>query len=98
MRKKKFLIPFAIIMLIIALVICGIVVIYRSNLPKENALTFCLRDVDGNSDWDYEFSNNILKVTENTSYYFFHSYSYSRLLKNCTLLLSEPCIYLENIL
>lgn len=77
MRKKKFLIPFALITLIIALAICGIIIVYRSNLPKENALTFCLQDVDGNSNWDYEFSNNILKVTED-SYYLnvFHSYEY----------------------
>ncbi len=69
MRKRKILIPFAIITLIIALVICGIVIIYRSNLPKENALTFCLPRIDGNSHWDYELSNsNILMLTESKRY------------------------------
>ncbi len=78
MRKKKILIPFAIIMLIIALVVCGIIIIYRSNLPKENALTFCLQNVNGNSNWAYEFSNNsILKVTEDSRYMnIFHIYEY----------------------
>ncbi len=78
MRKKKFLIPFALITLIIALVICGIIIVYRSNLPKENALTFCLQNVRANSHWDYEFSNNsVLKVTEDSRYMnIFHIYEY----------------------
>lgn len=57
-------------MLIIALVVCGIIIIYRSNLPKENALTFCLPRIDGNSHWDYELSNsNILMMTESERYF-----------------------------
>ena len=69
MSKKKILTKIVLMVIVILLVICGIITIYRLNTPKENALTFCLPDIDGNSHWDYELSNSsILKVTEDKRY------------------------------
>ena len=65
--KKIIIVLIAIV--VILLVISGMILIYRSNVPKENTLTFCLRRTDGVSYWYYELSNDsILKLTEDKCY------------------------------
>lgn len=78
MLKKK-IIKFVLLVFIIALFIISIILVcYRCNKPKENALTFYLHRTDGLSSWSYELSaHNVLKETEYIKYdYLGHTYDY----------------------
>ena len=78
MNKKKIMILLALMMIMISLIICGIIVLYCSNMPKENTLTYCLQRIDGNSNWQYELSNNSLLEEKDCKTYDYlgHSYNY----------------------